>query len=212
MKSNIVRQQIIGTTLTLSFTVFVMWVLFTGRAEAKITEQLIHKEHISLSYSCGRTHGDRNHYAVCDGDTFKVSIKSGGQYSVLTNDLPIRLFSVDSPEYYSPNCEKELKMALQAKDLLTRILQVGEIELVGSFRGSHYRIVSDVYVNGENIKQRLLDSGLYKDYNVKDGRKKWCTTEESADWLHNTKERKRKIVREHLRSSVRSAVERSTGI
>ena len=209
--NKLIRQQLIGTILTGLFFVFVLsGILYHKNVLGAYTEPSMDVN--NLSYTCKRTHGDRSHYAVWDGDTFKVNLKSGGAYSynLLHSNLPVRIFSLDSPEYYTPRCPRELKMALQAKDLLTRLLMEDNgngIRLVNSIRGKHFRVVSDVLVNGENIKHKLLDSGLYTVYDGRTKRKEWCTEEEASKWMGVDKEvikaDKRRIVLEHKRVSVR---------
>jgi endonuclease YncB( thermonuclease family) len=212
--NKLIRQQLIGATLTGLFFVFVLsGILYTKNAVGAYTEPSM--DVTSLSYTCKRTHGDRNHYAVCDGDTFKVNLKGEGAYAydLLHSNLPVRLFNIDSPEYYSPRCASELKMALQAKDLLTSLLMKDNgngIQLVNAIRGKYFRVVTDVHVNGENIKQKLIDSGLYTVYTGRTKRKEWCTEEEASVWVgmdsELVKADKRKIVLEHKRMAARRSL------
>jgi endonuclease YncB( thermonuclease family) len=203
-----IRQQLIGTILTgLSITLILLGIFYHKNAVGAYTEPSI--DVTNLSYTCSRTHGDRNHYAVCDGDTFKVNLKGEGAYAydLVYKNLPVRLFNVDAPEYYSPKCARELKMAIQARDLLQSILMKDNgqgIQLVNAIRGKYFRLVSDVHVNGENIKQKLLDSGLYTSYDGRTKRRQWCTGAEASLWMRLDKEElkrvKRKIVAEYRRA------------
>ena len=60
--------------------------------------------------------------------------------------------------------------AEQARDMVTDILKDAErIDLKNMGRGKYFRIVADVYVDGENLAEALIDSGMAVRY---DGGKK----------------------------------------
>ena len=46
---------------------------------------------------------------------------------------------------------------------------LGELE-----RGKYFRIVADVYVDGENLAEALVDSGMAVRYNGEEKTYSWC--------------------------------------
>ena len=72
-------------------------------------------------------------------------------------------------------CEKEKYSAKQGKDLVADILKNAEsIDLKNIERGKYFRIVADVFVDGDSLADELIEAGMAVRY---DGGKKthnWC--------------------------------------
>jgi len=71
-------------------------------------------------------------------------------------------------------CESEKNGARIAKKVTVALLRGAKvIELKNMKRGKYFRIIADVYVDGENLASILIKKGLARPY---DGgkRKSWC--------------------------------------
>mgnify|MGYP000858049123 CR=1 FL=1 len=103
--------------------------------------------------------------AVRDGDTLTVDI--AGWPAAAGQAVGVRLAGVDAPELRSKD-PAERERALAARSLTLSAAPPGTaIELRNIRRGKYFRFVADVYVDGVNLSQRLLESGLARVY---DGR------------------------------------------
>ena len=107
-----------------------------------------------------------------DGDTITFNLPN--LHPIIGEKISIRVNGIDTAEIRG-KCEKEKYTAKQAKDMVTEILKEAErIDLKNMGRGKYFRIVADVYVDGENLAEALIDSGMAVKY---DGEKKntsWC--------------------------------------
>jgi micrococcal nuclease len=109
-----------------------------------------------------------------DGDTITVNIP--GFHSIVGDHMKIRLLGIDTPEIRSSSkCEREA--AKLAKNLVQDILSKAKyIEIRNFIRGKYFRIIGDVYADGENIASAIKNKGLALKY---DGGKKidfdWCS-------------------------------------
>ncbi len=100
--------------------------------------------------------------SVYDGDTFKVNIS--GYPDIVGKKISIRIYGIDTPEIRGTKGEiKEL--ALKAK-LFTdyKLRNAKKIILKNVRRGKYFRIIADVYADGENLAQLLIDVGYAKPY------------------------------------------------
>ncbi|WP_025899124.1 thermonuclease family protein [Sneathiella glossodoripedis] len=121
-------------------------------------------------------------YYITDGDTFfaRVHIWPG-----LNSDVSIRINGIDTPETWRPKCEGEEIAGKAATEFLMKLFDspyrgavldkpMAKVELrnvkQGKFAG---RILADVFYNGKNVAQQLLQSGHARPY---DGgtRTGWC--------------------------------------
>lgn len=110
-------------------------------------------------------------HSVYDGDTFKVSI---AQWPAIVGDrINVRVAGVDTPELRG-HCDREKQLARKAKAHTVAFLRSGgNVELHNVQRGKYFRIVADVYVNGESLSESLIMAGL--GYSYKGGKKRsWC--------------------------------------
>lgn len=123
-----------------------------------------------------------------DGDTVRVNIP--GFPDIVGKKIPIRISGVDTPEMKTKNkCEK--KIATRAKLFVeSKMRSASKLEIRNIQRGKYFRLVADVYADGVNLGQELLNLALAVPY---DGGRKakidWCLP------LQNVKTAKEKNVR-----------------
>ncbi len=109
--------------------------------------------------------------SVYDGDTFKVNIKDWP--SIIGANTSIRIKGVDTPELRS-QCSIEKKLALSAKTFTQQKLADAEIiELKNIERGKYFRLLADVYIDGENLAELLIQHGHGYIY-AGGKRRSWC--------------------------------------
>lgn len=96
--------------------------------------------------------------SVYDGDTFRANIAT--LPPIVGQNIGIRLFGIDTPELRDKDpLVKEL--AYQARDYARqRLFNAQVIELVNLLRGKYFRIVAQVWVDGADLGQELIDRGL----------------------------------------------------
>ena len=108
---------------------------------------------------------------VYDGDTFKIDLPS--MHPLFGDDLSIRLFGVDTPEMRGTTDEVKV-LAKQAQQLTEKALKgASKIELRNPQRGKYFRIVSEVWIDGESLADMLKAKGLAKDYDGEGARPEW---------------------------------------
>ncbi|SHJ62439.1 nuclease homologue [Malonomonas rubra DSM 5091] len=100
--------------------------------------------------------------SVYDGDTFRCTIKEWPP--IIGERVGIRVDKIDTPEMRDKRPEIK-KLAQQAKQFVVeRLRSAKTVELRNMRRGKYFRIVADVYYDGQSLSQALLDSGLAKPY------------------------------------------------
>lgn len=108
---------------------------------------------------------------VYDGDTFKINLPQ--QIPIFGDKLSIRLAGVDTPEMKGTSDEVKA-LAKQARELTEKALQgADQIELRNPQRGKYFRIVSEVWIDGESLADLLKAKGLAKDYDGEGARPEW---------------------------------------
>lgn len=81
------------------------------------------------------------------------------------NRLPIRLINIDTPELRSRCKTEELKdeekrLGRLARDfVIEKLTAAEEIRIINLERGSFFRVVADVFVDGVWLNQQLVESG-----------------------------------------------------
>ncbi|MEQ5834239.1 thermonuclease family protein [Marinobacter sp. NFXS9] len=108
---------------------------------------------------------------VYDGDTITVNIREWPR--LLGEEIGVRISGIDTPEIRA-HCENEKTKAYEARDLVRGILAgAQQVELRNLDRGKYFRVVADVYVDGTNIADQVMNAGLAHEY---DGGTKetWC--------------------------------------
>ena len=108
---------------------------------------------------------------VYDGDTFKIDLPS--MHPLFGDDLSIRLFGVDTPEMRGTTDEVKA-LAMQAQQVTDKALKgASKIELRNPQRGKYFRIVSEVWIDGESLADMLKAKGLARDYDGEGARPEW---------------------------------------
>lgn len=110
---------------------------------------------------------------VHDGDTIIVDLPKTIP-PLFGDDMPVRLYGIDAPEMNSKDgCEKS--KALQARNLLTQLLSGKRIDLRNVKRDKYFRINADVFANGIQVKDALLQKHLAYPYFGETKQKiNWC--------------------------------------
>jgi len=110
--------------------------------------------------------------SIYDGDTFRVNLK--GYPEIVGERIGIRINGIDTPEMRA-QCENEKRLAQQAKQFtVTQLRKAKKIELRNMKRGKYFRIVADVYVDGKDLGQMLIDNTLAVTYDGGHKGKDWC--------------------------------------
>ncbi len=112
-----------------------------------------------------RTFGVLRVNKVCrvhDGDTFIVDIAN--VHPIIGEQISIRIAKIDAPEVTDKR-EEIKKLALTAKEYLkNRLENARRIDLINIQRDKYFRILADVFVDGENVAAELVAEGLAKPY------------------------------------------------
>lgn len=116
--------------------------------------------------------------AVYDGDTFTAQINEWPP--VIGERIKIRIADINAPERRS-RCDteeekaRERQLAADARIYLVERLRGAEtIELRNIERGSFYRILAEVWADGENVGDEMLAEGHALPYIEGAGGKSWC--------------------------------------
>jgi endonuclease YncB( thermonuclease family) len=108
---------------------------------------------------------------VYDGDTFKIDLPR--MHPLFGDDLSIRLFGVDTPEMRGTSDEVKA-LAMQAQQLTEKALKgASKIALKNPQRGKYFRVVCEVWIDGESLAEMLKAKGLAKDYDGEGARPEW---------------------------------------
>ena len=107
-----------------------------------------------------------------DGDTITFNLPN--LHPIIGNKIAIRVNGIDTPEIRG-KCDKEKYDAEQAKGMVEEFLKDAErIDLKNMERGKYFRIVADVYADGENLAEALIDSGMAVRYDGGKKNARWC--------------------------------------
>lgn len=113
-----------------------------------------------------------------DGDTFTATISEWPP--VIGERIPVRIASINAPERRS-HCdteaekERERELAADARIYLVERLRGAEtIELRRIERGSFFRIIAEVWADGENVGQEMIEAGHALPYQEGQGGRSWC--------------------------------------
>jgi endonuclease YncB( thermonuclease family) len=111
---------------------------------------------------------------VTDGDT--IVIAAPFLPAPLKPQLAVRIFGVDTPEKgHRAQCPKENEMALVASKFTTQAIQSHPKHQVIIYGWDKFggRILGDILVNGQSIRQGLIANGLAREY-YGDAKQSWC--------------------------------------
>lgn len=113
-----------------------------------------------------------------DGDTIVVNINDWPP--IIGERIPVRISGINAPERRS-RCdteaekEREIELAADARIyLVERLRSADTIELRQIERGSFYRIIAQVWADGENVGEEMLEEGYALPYIEGAGGKGWC--------------------------------------
>ena len=110
--------------------------------------------------------------SIYDGDTFRANIPD--YPPIIGQHMGIRINGVDTPEMRG-KCEQEKVLARKAKQYtVTKLRNAKTIELRNMQRGKYFRIVSDVYADGQSVGEGLVREGLAVVYSGGKKIKDWC--------------------------------------
>tara|TARA_Y100000590_G_scaffold399281_1_gene482336 strand:+ start:223 stop:615 length:393 start_codon:yes stop_codon:yes gene_type:complete len=108
---------------------------------------------------------------VIDGDTFVVDIDQFPD--LIGKNISIRVNGIDTPELRG-KCDNEKSLAVKAKERVETLLKTSDtIMLENLSRGSFFRIVADVMIDGVSLGELLLKENLAAIYQSNDNNK-WC--------------------------------------
>lgn len=108
----------------------------------------------------GSTVSGKNIYVI-DGDTFRI----GGE--------TIRVAGIDAPETHPARCPQEAAVGAAATQKLAELLRGGTLWISGNVTDRWGRSVRVVRVNGEDVADTMIGSGLARSYEGK-RRSGWC--------------------------------------
>ncbi|MCD6006921.1 thermonuclease family protein [Halomonas sp. IOP_31] len=101
--------------------------------------------------------------SIYDGDTFRANIE--GWPAIIGERVPVRIMGIDTPELRS-RCstetgkEREKRLAREAKQFtVARLRGADEIVLEHLDRGSFFRVLAEVRVDGESLGESLMAAG-----------------------------------------------------
>jgi endonuclease YncB( thermonuclease family) len=104
--------------------------------------------------------------SVYDGDTIFVNIADWPD--IIGKRIGVRLRGIDCPEM-NDNRSSINHLAKEARQFVVDNVAYKEISLENIERDKYFRIVADVYVDGDNLSELLLKNKLAQEY---DGGKK----------------------------------------
>ena len=108
---------------------------------------------------------------VYDGYNFKIDLPN--MHPLFGDVIPIRLFGVDTPEIRGTTDEVKA-LAMQDQQVTEKALKgATKIELRNPQRGKYFRIISEVWIDGESLAEMLKAKGLAKDYDGEGARPEW---------------------------------------
>ncbi len=100
--------------------------------------------------------------SVYDGDTFRCDID--GLSDIIGKNISVRLRGIDTPEMRDKDPYVKAR-AIDARDFTKRkLLSAEKVELKNIDRDKYFRLLADVYVDGKNLSEMLLQSGLAREY------------------------------------------------
>lgn len=110
---------------------------------------------------------------VIDGDTIRTNIPI---VCPLCN-VYVRIRGIDTPESnYLAKCPEEKQKGIAAKHYLQSLLEGESFFIAKNVSWDKYggRILADVEVDGKNLAEDLIESGLAKPYSGKGPKPNWC--------------------------------------
>ena len=110
--------------------------------------------------------------SVYDGDTFRANIPN--YPPIVGENIGIRINGIDTPEIRG-KCPKEVSLAKDAQRFAEKTLRSAKVvELRNLQRGKYFRVVADVYADGVNVGDALVNESLAVVYDGGRKTKDWC--------------------------------------
>ena len=122
---------------------------------------------------------------VYDGDTIKTDLS--WRLPEPLNKVSIRIAGIDTPELPAKSyaitgklgrakCTKEAELALKAKNRLIEILGTHKRMKITNFKWGRNggRIVADVFIDGKNVGNILINEGFAVEYKGYGPKYDWC--------------------------------------
>ncbi len=111
---------------------------------------------------------------ISDGDT--IVIAAPFLPAPLKPELAVRIFGVDTPEKgHRAQCPQENERALVASKFTTQAIQSHPKHQVIIYGWDKFggRILGDILVNGQSIRQGLISNGFAREY-YGEAKQSWC--------------------------------------
>lgn len=111
---------------------------------------------------------------VSDGDT--IVIAAPFLPAPLKPELAVRIYGVDTPEKgHRAQCPQEDQRAQLASKFTTQLIQKGGKIQVTLYSWDKFggRVLGDIIVNGQSVRQGLIANGLAREY-YGDAKQSWC--------------------------------------
>ncbi|HOQ79112.1 MAG TPA: thermonuclease family protein, partial [Candidatus Absconditabacterales bacterium] len=116
--------------------------------------------------------GEYKVISIIDGDTIKISY--------LEQEFNIRLAGIDAPESSALRCGKVECFGPEAKEYLNSLLANKTISFQQAEKDDFDRFVGYVFLNGENINEKLIRNGYAREYSYKGKNYKYQSLFQSA--------------------------------
>ncbi|HPC34247.1 MAG TPA: thermonuclease family protein, partial [Candidatus Absconditabacterales bacterium] len=116
--------------------------------------------------------GEYKVISIIDGDTIKISY--------LEQEFNIRLAGIDAPESSALRCGKVECFGPEAKEYLNSLLANKTISFQQAEKDDFDRFVGYVFLNGENINEKLVKNGYAREYSYKGKNYKYQSLFQSA--------------------------------
>ena len=108
---------------------------------------------------------------VIDGDTFVVDIDQFPD--LIGKHISVRVNGINTPELRG-KCEREKELAIKTKERVESLLKTSDtIVLENLSRGSFFRIVADVIIDGVSLGEIILNESLATPYRP-GSESPWC--------------------------------------
>ncbi len=108
---------------------------------------------------------------VYDGDTFKIDLPS--QHPLFGDDISVRVLGIDTPELKGSSDEVKA-LAYKAKNRTQELLSDSKtIELKNPQRDKYFRVLAEVWIDGESLGEKLKSEELAKEYDGEGARPEW---------------------------------------
>ena len=100
--------------------------------------------------------------SIYDGDSFRCTVAEWPP--IVGERIMVRVRGIDCPEMRDQRPEVKA-LAQQAKQFTVERLRAAKvIELRDVGRGKYFRVLADVYVDGDSLGEALIEAGLAKPY------------------------------------------------